>query len=48
MKTIEGMERGIEKGREEMAKNLLLHGVPPDVIAQSAGLSLEQIQALVN
>jgi hypothetical protein len=44
----EGREEGREEGKEEMARNLLLNGVPPDVIAKSAGLPLEKIQALGN
>jgi hypothetical protein len=41
-------QSGIEKGKEDMARDLLRRGVEPDVIAESAGLSLEKIQALVN
>jgi predicted transposase/invertase (TIGR01784 family) len=44
----EGIEEGKEEMMKEMAKNLLLNGVSPDVIAKSAGLSLEKIQALGN
>jgi predicted transposase/invertase (TIGR01784 family) len=44
------MEKGIEKGKEEMAekmaRNLLSKGISPDVIAQSAGMPVEKIQAL--
>jgi predicted transposase/invertase (TIGR01784 family) len=40
--------RGMEKGKEEMAKNLLANGVPPDIIARSAGLPLDKIQSMVN
>ena len=36
------------KGIEKMARNLLANGISPEVIAQSAGLPLERIQALVN
>jgi predicted transposase/invertase (TIGR01784 family) len=43
-----GIEQGIEQGKEEMAKNLLSNGISLDVIAKSAGLSLEKIQALGN
>ncbi|MDR3166168.1 MAG: hypothetical protein LBU13_11415, partial [Synergistaceae bacterium] len=42
----EGREEGREEGMEEMARNLLANGIPPDIIAQSAGLPLEKIQAL--
>lgn len=38
-------EEGFEEGIEKMARNLLLKGVPPEVIAQSAGLPLEKIYA---
>jgi len=41
-----GMEKGMEKGREEMARNLLANGISPEIIAKSAGLSLERIQAM--
>jgi predicted transposase/invertase (TIGR01784 family) len=43
-----GMEQGIERGKEEMARSLLANGVSPDVIAKSAGLPVEQIRALAN
>ncbi|GHV47383.1 hypothetical protein FACS1894204_10710 [Synergistales bacterium] len=47
-----GMEKGMAKGREEttkkMARNLLANGVSLDVIAKSADLPLEKIQALMN
>jgi hypothetical protein len=39
-------EEGKEEGKEEMARNLLANGVPLDIIAQSAGMPLEKIQAL--
>jgi hypothetical protein len=41
-------QRGIEKGQEAMARNLLANGVSPDIIAKSAGLPLDKIQALMN
>jgi hypothetical protein len=41
-----GIEQGIEQGKEEMVRNLLSSGFPPDVIAKSAGLPLEKIQTL--
>jgi predicted transposase/invertase (TIGR01784 family) len=44
----EGRKEGIEEGKQEVAKNLLLRGIAPDVIAQSAGLPLEKVQALMN
>jgi hypothetical protein len=44
----EGIERGIEKGKLEVARNLLARGISPDIIVESAGISLEQIQGLMN
>ena len=38
----------IEKGKEDMAKELIANGVSPDVIAKSAGLPVERVRALVN
>ncbi|MDR3231743.1 MAG: hypothetical protein LBT65_09905 [Synergistaceae bacterium] len=38
----------MEKGKEEMARNLLAHGVPLDIIARSAGLPPEKIQGLIS
>ena len=43
---LRGIEKGKEKGREEMARNLLANGISPEIIAKSAGLSLEKIQAI--
>jgi predicted transposase/invertase (TIGR01784 family) len=43
-----GVKKGAKKAKEEMAKNLLDNGVSPEVIAKSAGLSLAQIQGLMN
>ena len=43
-----GIALGIEKGKEEMAKNLLAKGISPDIIAESAGTPVEKIHALVN
>jgi predicted transposase/invertase (TIGR01784 family) len=44
----EGIEEGIEKGKFEVAKNLLSSGIAPDIIMKSTGLSMERIQALSN
>jgi predicted transposase/invertase (TIGR01784 family) len=44
----EGIEAGVEKGKLEVARNLLANGVSPDIIAKSAGLTLDKIQALMN
>jgi hypothetical protein len=41
-------EAGIEQGKEEMARNLLSNGIPLEIIAKSAGMSLEKIQTLEN
>ena len=48
-------QRGIEKGKEEMAREmakiLLAKGISPDVIAESvknAGVPIERIRTLVN
>ena len=41
-------KRGVEKGKEEMARNLLAKGISPEIIAQSAELPLERIQGLAN
>jgi hypothetical protein len=40
--------RGGTEMAKKMAKNLLTKGVSPEIIAQSAGLPLEQIQSLAN
>ncbi|MBR7018936.1 MAG: hypothetical protein IKH99_08875 [Prevotella sp.] len=46
----EGIKEGKEQGRKEaqldIARNLKESGVPIDVIAQSAGLSVEEIDNL--
>jgi hypothetical protein len=34
-------QRGKAEGKAEMARSLLANGVSPDIIAKSAGLSLE-------
>jgi hypothetical protein len=38
----------MEKGREEVARNLLTRGIPVDIIAESTGLPLDKIQGLMN
>jgi predicted transposase/invertase (TIGR01784 family) len=43
-----GIAKGIEKGKLEVARNLLARGISPDIIAESAGVSLDQIQGLMN
>jgi predicted transposase/invertase (TIGR01784 family) len=47
-KAKELVQSGIEKGKEEMARNLLANGVSPDVIAKSAELPIEKIRKLMN
>ena len=44
----EAHEEAKEEGKVEMARNLLKDGVAPEIIARSAGLPLEKIQALQN
>lgn len=42
----EGVEKGIQKGREEVAVNLKNIGIPVEQIAKATGLSLEKISSL--
>ena len=42
----EGIEEGIEKGKIEVAKNLLENNVSIEIITKSTGLSKEQIDRL--
>jgi predicted transposase/invertase (TIGR01784 family) len=44
----QGIEKGIEKGKLEVARRLLSRGVEMDIIAESTEMPLDQIQALVN
>jgi len=44
----QGMAKGIEQGKAEMARNLLANGISPDIIAKSAGLSVEQVRSMMN
>ncbi|MDR1651363.1 MAG: hypothetical protein LBR87_06225 [Synergistaceae bacterium] len=46
--TKKGIEKGIEEGRLEVARNLLARGVSLDIIAESAGLSPEKIRELMS
>jgi predicted transposase/invertase (TIGR01784 family) len=43
-----GKEEGKEEMAREMARNLLANGIAPDIIAQSAGLPIEQIRSLMD
>ncbi|MCP4216262.1 MAG: hypothetical protein GY765_16560, partial [bacterium] len=42
----QGIEKGVEKGETDMARNLKSRGVDIEIIAQSSGLSIEEIEAL--
>ena len=42
----EGRVKGRTEGRVEVAKNMLVDGLKPDVIAKYTGLSLVEIQSL--
>ena len=39
----EGRQKGLEEGKQEVARNLKICGVSIDIIAQSTGLSREEI-----
>jgi predicted transposase/invertase (TIGR01784 family) len=41
-------QRGIDKGKLELARSLLARGISPDIIAESAGLPQEKIRELMN
>jgi len=43
-----GIEKGKAEGKAEMARNLLAIGISPDIIAQSAGLSVEQVRSMTS
>jgi hypothetical protein len=43
-----GRAKGIEEGKEEVARNLLANGISTDVIVRSTGLPLEQIRGMMN
>jgi hypothetical protein len=43
-----GIEKGIEKGKLEVARNLLASGMPPEVTARNVNLPLDRIQGLMN
>jgi predicted transposase/invertase (TIGR01784 family) len=42
----EGYEKGIQKGKIEVARNLLAKNTAFDLIAEATGLSVEEIKAL--
>jgi hypothetical protein len=41
-------EKGIEKGKIEVARNLLARGDSPDTVSKIAGLPPEKIRELMN
>jgi predicted transposase/invertase (TIGR01784 family) len=43
-----GKDEGINEGKLELARNLLVRGISPDIIAESAGLPQEKIRELMN
>jgi predicted transposase/invertase (TIGR01784 family) len=43
---MEGIEEGIEKGKIQIAQNMLAKNTPFDYIAEVTGLSLEEIKTL--
>jgi predicted transposase/invertase (TIGR01784 family) len=43
-----GMDKGIEKGKLEVARNLLARGDSPDAVSKIAGLPQEKIRELMN
>jgi predicted transposase/invertase (TIGR01784 family) len=42
----EGMEKGKQEKAFEIAKNLLVRGISPDIIAESSGLSIDELKTL--
>jgi predicted transposase/invertase (TIGR01784 family) len=46
--TKKGIEQGIEKGKLEVARKLAARGISPDIITESTGLPVDQIQELTN
>jgi predicted transposase/invertase (TIGR01784 family) len=44
----EGRKEGRKEGKLEVARKLLARGISPDIIAESAEVSLDQIQGLMN
>jgi predicted transposase YdaD len=43
-----GIEKGIEKGKLEVARNMLANGFEPDIIAKNADLPIDKIRTLLN
>jgi predicted transposase/invertase (TIGR01784 family) len=44
----EGIEKGIEKGKLEVARNMLKLGLPVETIAEASGLSRGEVLGLSN
>jgi predicted transposase/invertase (TIGR01784 family) len=42
----EGIEKGFEKGKIQVAKNMLAKNITPDLTAEVTGLSMEEIKTL--
>jgi predicted transposase/invertase (TIGR01784 family) len=45
---LEGIEKGIEKGKLEVARNMFASGISSDIIVKTTGLPLDQIKGLMN
>jgi hypothetical protein len=43
-----GMKKGLEKGKLEVARNMLARGIAPDIIAACSGLPQEKIHKLIH
>jgi hypothetical protein len=43
----EAMAEGMERGKRDMAGNLLAEGVSQDIISKASGLSAEEIRSLM-
>lgn len=41
-----GLEKGLEKGKQEIAKSLKLKNIPLEIISETTGLSVEEIEKL--
>ena len=44
----EGLEEGAKAKEKEIAKNLLKKGVTPEIVSESTGLSIEELEELNN
>ena len=43
---LDGLKEGMEKGRQEIGRNLIALNVPDEIIMHSTGLSFEEVQQL--